>query len=339
MLRSKIFTKVYYFLGLITLIMTGGTAGYMIIEGWGFVDAFYMTIITISTVGFDEVNDLSDYGRLFTSFLIISSFGTFAYAITNVTRYLVGGEYRRYLKEYRLMRETRKMEEHVIICGFGRVGMQVASDIISHKDDFIILEKDDEIIQEYEDSEDFLFLKGDSTNDDILEKAGISKARAIITCLPKDADNIYVVLAAREYNKNIFIVSRASQNSAVSKLKMAGANNVIMPDSIGGSHMASLIANPDVMEFLDIIRVQGNRGANMESISYEEFPKEFHNKTIGELEAKQITGVTIIGYKNENGDYFINPSLDTEIVPGSKVFVLGDASQIKDLAEYFKLGH
>jgi voltage-gated potassium channel len=237
------------------------------------------------------------------------------------------------------MKETRKMNNHVIICGFGRVGMQVATDIVSHKDEFIILERNEEVIDQYSVNDDFMFLKGNSTNDDILEKAGIRNARAIITCLPKDADNIYVVLAAREYNKNILIVSRASQNSAVSKLKMAGANNVIMPDSIGGSHMASLIANPDVMEFLDIIRVQGNRGANMESIAFEEFPTEFQNKTIGELESREITGVTIIGFKGEQGDYVINPPIETKLVQGSKIFVLGDATQIKKLVEYFGLKH
>lgn len=339
LIRSKLFSRIFYFLGLLFLIIAGGTAGYMIIEGWNFIDSFYMTIITTSTVGFREVGELSIYGKLFTAFLIISSFGTFAYAITSITRYLVGGEYRRYLKEYLIMRETNKMDNHVIICGFGRVGMQVANDIIHHQDEYIILEKSEEVIERHSGNEDLIFLKGNSTDDEILEKAGIKRARAIITCLPNDADNIYVVLAAREYNKNILIVSRASQNSAVSKLKMAGANNVIMPDSIGGSHMASLIANPDVMEFLDIIRVQGSQGANMESISFEEFPKEFQNKTIEELEAKQITGVTIIGYKDENGTYVINPPADTIMVPGSKIFVLGHTSQIKKLTHHFGLAH
>lgn len=311
----------------------------MLIEQWDFIDSFYMTIITISTVGFGEVHELSAYGKLFTAFLIISSFGTFAYAITSITRYLVGGEYRRYLKEYIIMRETKKMKDHIIICGFGRVGMQVASDIISHKNEYIILEEKEEVIEHYTANGDYVFLKGDSTSDEVLERAGIRRARAVITCLPKDADNLYVVLAAREYNKEILIVSRASQYSAVSKLKMAGANNVIMPDSIGGSHMASLIANPDIMEFLDIIRVQGNKGANIESIAFEEFPEEFQNKTIGELESRHITGATIIGFKDELGEYQINPAMETKVVFGSKIFVLGNDSQIKKLIEYFGLDH
>jgi voltage-gated potassium channel len=335
----KLFYKVYYFLLLLVLITSGGTIGFMIIEEWSFVDSFYMTIITISTVGFQEVNDLSLYGRLFTAFLIISSFGTFAYAVTSVTQYVVGGEYRRYFREYRTMQESKKMKDHVIICGYGRVGKQVAEDLASSDVDIVIIEMDDEIVSQSKITSDYLFLKGNSTDDEVLETAGLQHARAVITCLPNDSDNVYVVLAAREANANVLIVSRASYPSAVSKLKIAGANNVIMPDMIGGSHMASLIANPDVMEFLDIIRVQGNLGANIESLSYDELPADLKDKEIRDLEAREITGVTIIGYKSPDGTYFINPSMDTVVVKGSRLFVLGSAAQVKKLVDHFGLSH
>lgn len=182
---------------------------------------------------------------------------------------------------------------------------------------------------------DYTFVNGDATHDEDLEKAGIATARGLITCLPKDADNLYAVLAGREFNSNILIISRASYYSAVSKLKLAGANNIIMPDSIGGSHMASLIVNPDVMEFLDIIRVQGNQGANVESITYEQLPPELQGKTIEELDSKKSTGVTIIGYKTQGGDYQINPDINIKVVPGSKLFVLGKSSQIEHLNEFY----
>ncbi|MCR9172273.1 MAG: potassium channel protein [bacterium] len=325
-----------YFLGLIAFIMVGGTMGYIIIEGWGLIDALYMTIITISTVGFAEVHTLSEYGKLFTGFLIISSFGTFAYAITSLTRYLIGGEYKRYIKEYRVMKETRKMNNHVIICGFGRVGIQVAADLNDAGQEFIILEKDERVIDYWSTHDEYLFIKGDSTDDEVLERAGIQSARAVITCMPKDADNIYVVLASREKNANILIVSRASQNTSVSKLRMAGANNVIMPDSIGGSHMASLISNPDVMEFLDIIRAQGTLGANMDTVTYDQLPAELQGKTVGELQAHNVSGVTIIGFKESEGEYQINPPETTKVEPGSKLFVLGNEEQIKDFVKYFK---
>lgn len=335
----KFFSRIYYFLLLLLLIVSGGTTGYVLIEGWSAVDSFYMTVITISTVGFQEVHDLSEYGRLFTAFLIISSFGTFAYAITSITTYIVGGEYRKYFKDYKAIKQSKGMKDHIIVCGFGRVGKQVAEDLNAHGDDFVIIEMDSDLVENAKLNSDFLFLKGDSTHDETLMTAGIKNAKAIITCLPKDADNIYVVLAARECNPNILIVSRASEVTAVSKLKIAGANNVIMPDSIGGSHMASLIANPDVMEFLDIIRVQGFDGANIESISYEELPKDMQGKSIRDLEAREISGVTIIGYKDVNGDYTINPSLDIKVVEGSKLFVLGSPDQIDKLITYFDLDH
>ena len=338
LLNYRLFSRIYYFLLLLALVISGGTVGYMVIEGWSFIDSFYMTIITISTVGYGEVSELSLYGKLFTSFLIISSFGTFAYAITSVTTYLVGGEYRKYFKQYKTMKELKKMKNHVIICGFGRVGKQVAEDLAAHNNEFIVIEKNTEII-DHEINQGITFLNGDSTNDEVLIQACIENAKAIITCLPKDADNIYVVLAAREFKNDILIVSRSSTQSAVSKLKMAGANNVIMPDSIGGSHMASLIANPDVMEFLDMIRVQGNQGANVESISFDELPKSLQNKSIKDLEAKKITGVTIIGFKSPTGEYIINPLVETLVEPGSRLFVLGNEEQIESLISHFHLNH
>lgn len=335
----KLFSRIYYFVFLLIILITIGTAGFYFIEDWRFIDALYMTMITISTVGFAEVHELSDAGKIFTAILIVSSFGTFAFAISSITTYLVGGEYKKYFKEYKTSKKLKKMENHVIICGFGRVGKQVAEDLKSHGDYFIVLENDENVIAEYSFDSDIEFLKGDSTDDDALARANVKSAKAVITCLPKDAENLYVVLAAREMNPSILIVSRASNTSAVSKLKLAGATNVIMPDSIGGSHMASLIANPDVMEFLDIIRVQGNRGANIESISFDELPEKFRNKTIGELESNRITGVTIIGFKGTDGEYIINPSTEIQVVQGSKLFVLGNASQINHLHNHFGFKH
>ena len=233
------------------------------------------------------------------------------------------------------MKKMRIMENHVIICGFGRVGKQVALDLLQFGIPFVIVENDEKTI-ENETNNEFLFIKGDSTNQGILETANINNAKAIISCLPKDADNVYVVLSAREIKKNLTIVSRATLPSAISKLKMAGADHVIMPDSIGGSHMASLINNPDVIEFMDAIKVQGfSGGINIESIAFNELPVEFQNKTIGQLEAKRLTGVTIVGFKTPEGEYIINPDFEIEVVPKSQLFVLGSAEQIQKLNAIF----
>lgn len=307
----------------------------MLIENWGVVDAFYMTIITVSTVGFSEVAELSTEGKFFTAFLIVSSFGSFAYAITSITTFVVGGQYKKHLREYKMTQQLKKMKDHVIICGYGRVGSQVASDLRSNGIEFVILETNEHLIAHQDDETNFLY--GDSTDDEILKRASIASAKAIITCLPKDADNLYVVLSARQLNSNVLIVSRASAPSSVSKLKFAGANNVIMPDAVGGSHMASLIANPDVMEFIDSIRVKGYMETNVESIAYEELPAELRDKTIGELESRTITGATIVGFKSINGQYIINPDIDIIVDHGSKLFVLGNTAQIRKLVKHFQL--
>lgn len=335
LLRSKLFSRIYYFLVLLILVTSIGTIGFMFIEGWGVVDAFYMTIITVSTVGFGEVADLSMEGKLFTAFLIISSFGSFAYAITSITAFVVGGKYKKHLREYKMAQQLKYMKDHVIICGYGRVGSQVASDLRSNGIQFVILEMDEQLISHQDDDTSFLY--GDSTDDDILKRASIASAKAIITCLPKDADNLYVVLSARQLNSNVIIVSRASNPASVSKLKFAGANNVIMPDAVGGSHMASLIGNPDVMEFIDSIRVKGYMEANIESISYNELPTELRDHTIGELESRSITGVTIVGIKSVNGSYIINPEMNIVVNEGSTLFVLGNTTQIQNLVKYFEL--
>lgn len=333
----RLFSKVYYFLFLLILITAGGTVGFMVIEGWGFVNSFYMTIITISTVGFSEVEPLSVYGRFFAAFLIISSFGTFMYAVSSISSYLVGGEYKQYFKEYKTMKEARQLKNHVIICGYGRVGKQISVDLLAQNQAFVIVESDEGVVDAAKEEKSLLILQGDATNDEVLRDAGIESARAVITCLPKDADNIYVVLAAREFNKEVLIVSRASYASAVSKLKMAGANNVIMPDSLGGSHMASLIANPDVAEFLDMIRVKGSVGARIDTISYEQLPESMKGKSIEELGINRVANVTIIGHKDGEGIYRVNPSLESKMKPNSRIFILGESEELEKVEKSFNI--
>lgn len=328
------FINVFFLLFAVTAL---GTIGYVFIEKWSAFDSFYMTVITISTVGFGEVHELSNEGRLFTAFLLITSIGTFAYAISTFTNYLMGGEYTSSIREYKLKKKLNKMDNHTIICGFGRVGRQVAEDLLLYKKDFVIIEKDESVINEYAEKSGYTFVKGDSTKDDIFTKAEIKKARAIIACLPKDADNVYVVLAAREKCPNVEIIARATEVEAVSKLKMAGANQVVLPAAIGGAHMASLINNPTVSEFMNMVKTEGTNGTNIESISFNELPAEFQNKTIGELEVKRLTGVTIIGFKTPNGEYVINPDWSLKVLPKSQLFVLGSTEQIKKFNEVFEI--
>lgn len=336
LLNFKLFSRVYYAMIFLALILLIGIVGFMLVEDMTFFDAFYMTIITVSTVGFGE--DLTQAGKLFACLLIITSFGTFAYAVTAITSYLAGGEYKKYFNNYKVLKEMDKLVGHVIVCGYGRVGKQAVRQLKAYGKVFVVIEQDPERVERL-DELNYIHLNGDATDDETLLKAGLNRAQAIITTLPKDADNLFVVLSARELSPTITIISRASQPSSTKKLRIAGATNVIMPDSVGGTHMASLVVTPDVMEFLDHISVQGSAAINLEEISFSELPEDFRHKTIGELNAAQITGCNIIGFKTAQGEYVINPSAGTEVIPNSKLFVLGNPDQIKRLNQLLGVTH
>jgi len=310
-----------------------GIAGYMLIEQYSFFDAFYMTIITVATVGYNEVHPLSDAGRLFTAFLIITSFGTFAYAITSISRYVMDGEFNRYFKIYKVNESIKQLENHVIICGYGRNGKQAAHVLKKHKMRFVVIEEKKEIISTLNHKYSDLVIQGDSTQDEVLIRAGVLKAKALITTLPVDADNVFIVLSARSLNPKLTIISRASEDTTDKKLKIAGADNVIMPDKIGGAHMASLVMKPDVMEFVDIITGQGGDNIRLEEITFENLPEIYRNKSIRELAIGSKSGANIIGFKTSESEYVINPSADTKIIPDAKLFVLGTTEQINKMKE------
>lgn len=308
-----------------------GTIGYMIIDDYTFFDAFYMTVITVATVGYGEVAPLSHAGKLFTAFLIITSFGTFAYAVSSITKFVIDGEFNEFFKNRKLNATIDKISDHVIICGYGRNGRQAAQVLKKHNKRFVVIENSATLTATLNHKFSELVITGDSTQDEVLIKAGILRAKAIITTLPVDADNLFIVLSARNLNKNLTIISRASEDNSDTKLKIAGANNVIMPDKVGGAHMASLVMKPDVMEFIDHITAEGGDNISLEEISFERIPDELKNKTLKDLEIRNRSGANIIGYKTAKGEYIINPSADTLVIPDSKLFVLGTAEQIAAL--------
>ncbi len=335
MTHWKIFRRFYFIAFLLLLIFSIGVGGFMIIENWNFFDSFYMTVITITTVGFGEIHPLSSVGRIFTSFLILGTFGTFAYLISTITSLIASGELGRNIKKYKLIDQINVMENHVVVCGLGRVGIQVANDLKFAGFQVIVIEEKTEGKQDLLNS--FPSVSGDATRDEVLNQANIEKARSLIACLPNDADNLFIVLTAKAINPNLQIISRASQRSSVAKIKMAGAHHVIMPDSIGGTHMASIVSTPEVIEFLDQIRLEGQHGANIEGISFDQLPEKYRGKTLLELDLKKQTGATIVGFKSNDGTYAINPEESTRIEEKSTLFVLGNAQQIKNVNQFFEL--
>ena len=198
----------------------------------------------------------------------------------------------------------------------------------------VIIENDESLISEIE-NENLLCIHGNATNDHVLIKAGIMSASNLITTLPSDADNLFVVLSARQLNENLTIVSRASDDPSDSKLRIAGANNVIMPDKLGGDHMASLLVTPDIVEFVDMLAVDSDNATHLEEIIVENLPKEFLSKSIRDLDLRRKTGCTVIGFKTPGNEYLINPEADTQLVSNSKLIVLGNLEQIQNLNKLF----
>lgn len=290
-----------------------------------------MTVITISTVGFSEVRPLSFEGRIFTVFLIMSSFGTFAYTITELTKYVIDGEFRRLLLHYRVDRTINKLQGHTIICGFGRNGKQSYKTLLENGVQCVVVEKERSIVSDLMESDKILYVEGDATHDDVLIRAGIKEANALITALPNDADNLFVVLTARVNNPNIKIISRASEDNSDTKLRHAGVDNVIMPDKVGGAHMAQLVVKPDVVEFVDMLTGQAQIDTHIEEIPCKALPDSYIGKTIMDLDVRKNWGANIVGFKTAKGEYVFNPEPDMEIQKDSKLFVLGTSAQISNM--------
>jgi len=314
---------------MLVVIILIGVFGYIGIEDFSLVDAFYMTIITLTTVGFGEVQPLNDDGKVFTAFLSFISLGFFAYSISVVTTYLVEGQLNYLVRGYRT-KNIKHMENHVIVVGFGRNGQQVIEELQAHHQPFVVVDQSHDVLQSYS-GKPIRFIEGDATEDGVLVKAGVVKAISIITTLPNDADNLFVALTARSLNKDLRIVSRASSESAEKKLRFAGVKSVVMPEKIGGAHMAKLIARPDIVEFLEYLSIHGEDPTNLEEIECQNLPEEFINKTIYEIGVRKKSGANIVGFKTPEGKYIINPTPDTVVIPNSKLFVLGTDDQIESM--------
>lgn len=329
--KSKFQIAITLILSLVCL----GVLGYRFVVGYNWVDSLYMTVITITTVGFAEVVPLDQSGKLFTIGLISASVVTVAYAISVITEYLVNKNSFEQLKNRKMKKQISKLSGHIIICGYGRNGKQAAQKLGIYDRPFVVVEKNKALIERH--NEEVLFIYGNANEDEVLLESGIERAHSIIVALPNDADNLFVVLSARQINKSINIISRASQETSYKKLKLAGANNVIMPDKIGGDHMASLVVMPDLVEFLDNLSIIDDKKVNVEEVAIEAITKSTVPQTIKDLDFRNITGCSIIGYKSPEREYIINPEADTVLRPNSKLIVLGRAEQISALNKMFDL--
>ncbi len=317
---------------MIFFVIVAGTLGFMFIERFSFLNALYMTIITVTTIGYEETAPLSNAGKIFNIMLILTSFSTFTYVLARLTQFIASGEMAVYFKKRKLMQSIEQLNNHVIICGFGRNGQQAALTLRTHKVSFMVIENNLSNINQWLDEDpSLIYINGDATDDDILIKAGIKKAKAMIITLPEDADNVFIVLSARSLNPGIQIISRASQHGSAQKLNKAGANSVIMPDKIGGAHMATLVSKPDVIEFIDYLSSEEGESISMESVEYGRLPPEIKDKSLKAVMDWKKTGVNCIGVKTSEGKFIINPPDNILITKGMKVIVLGTRQQIESM--------
>ncbi len=303
-----------------------------------------MTIITISTVGYQEVHTLSNNGMIFTIFLIIISLGFFGYFLTSITRIFIDGEYKKIIKKHFRTKKIMKLNNHVIVCGFGRNGRQATIDLLENGESVVVIDNKTKVLKEdinekIVNNKNFLFVHGDASHEESLFKVNIANAKAMIITLPNDAENLLIILTSRDINTRMKIISRASDEHTYSKLKRAGADNVIMPDIVGGSRMAKLVSEPDIIEFLEMIMLRDGVDINLDEISCDDLASCFVNSTISDLDIRKKTGANIIGLKLGNGKYVFNPGGEIKLKQQDKIFVLGDNNQIQELKQLLESGH
>jgi voltage-gated potassium channel len=314
-----------------------GMLGFMLIENYNLIESFYMVVITISTVGYTEVSPLSTTGQLFASFYILLNVGLISYILAVFSYYVIQGEIFKKMHISLINSGIDKLTDHVILCGYGRYGQEIAEHFIDHDFPFVIIDNDDETIEKIQKSSfKLLYIHGDATQDDILLKAGIKRANSIITALPDDSDNVFIVLTARQLTPAINIISRAKHSKSQKKILLAGANHVVMPEQIGGFYMATLVSKPGSVEFFSFITNEFRSDIGFEELCYEEIPEACRGRSMSELRIRKATGANIIGYKAPSGEYVINPSPETVLIPNSSFIVLGDRKQLDLLKEYIE---
>ncbi|MGD9680235.1 MAG: TrkA family potassium uptake protein [Candidatus Obscuribacterales bacterium] len=307
------------------LLVVFGTVGFMLVERWSFLDSLYMTVITLTTVGYGEVYPLDTNGKIYAVVLILIGAGVVLYILGDMVELLIDINLGRRMK-YRII----KLSEHQIVCGFGRTGQEVAEHFRENRIPFVVVEQDPQVVREAEDM-GMLVLEGDASTDEVLLDAQIAKARGIVCALPDDTQNTFIALTAKGLNENIDIVSRAANPGSEAKLRRAGARMVISPYVICGQRLAAAVTHPLVTEFLDVVMHTPGKDLRME-----QFPLDMPSKLIGmtlkSANIKQRSGVMILAVK-QNGKLITNPSPDLVFGAGDELIALGAQQELEKLAE------
>lgn len=312
----------------IMLIFLLGVSGYMIIEGWSLTDSVYMTVITLTTVGYGEVRPLSPAGRLFTTILICFGVVAIASIITVGSRVVLEGQLEKILGRRKLEKEIKKLKNHYIICGYGRMGRIICDELKNKRKSFIVIENDTEIYERMD--EKILSINGDATQDSILLKAGIKKAKGLVSVVSSDADNVYITLTARGLAPGISIVSRAGEEGSERKLLRAGADKVVSPYVIGGSRIAHAILRPAVVDFIELVTQSEHLDLQMEEVDISK-SSSICNLSLPDSGIRQKLNIIVVAIKKESGHMDFNPSSGSIIEAGDRLIVLGGQKSLRRL--------
>lgn len=313
------------------LILVTGTAGYMIIEDWRFLDALYMTIITISTVGYREVNQVGDIGRVFTIFLVLIGVGFTFYVMAAVVQFMVEGRVRIIMGRRRLDKQIDRLKNHYIVCGYGRIGRVLCRNLQRTPYDLVVVEKNPDLIPVM-DKDGILYVASDAADEANLLKAGIRRARGLVAALATDTDNVFLVLSARQLAPELNIIARASQEGAKNKLRAAGANSVESPYEIGAASMAHRIIRPTVTNFLDLAFAHARKDIQMEEIPVSE-KSRLTNIPLKDSGIRQDFNLIIIAIKKPDGTMLFNPSFEAALMPNDTVIAVGEEENLQKLGK------
>ncbi len=322
--------KILLFVVPFLLILITGTAGYMLIEHISLLDGLYLTVITITTVGYGDIVPKQPVGRLFTVVLAFCSVGYVMYLFGKITETMVEGRLIRVLGRRKMHKKIAQLHDHYIVCGFGRIGREICSILKENNRSFVVIERDASVLQAIEKLR-YIELQGEASDDDVLLEAGIKRARGLIAVVSSDADNLYITLTARGLQDDLFILSRSSGTRGVGrKLKRAGASRVISPYAIGARRMAQLIVRPTVMDFIDLAMQTSELGLRMEELRVSE-TADCAGKTLMESGLRKKFDIIVVAIKRGNEPMFFNPQPATDIQVGDILIVLGASNNITAL--------
>lgn len=316
----------FFFLALLVV----GTAGYIVLLNVSILDAFYMTVITIATVGFREVAELSEAAKIFTVFIIFAGLGFVGYALTSLVAFLTEGQLQTAWRRRRMDNRIRALHKHYIVCGAGETAQNVMAQLAAGKVPFVVVDLREEKIHEFH-NRGILAIHGDPTHESALEQANIHQAEGLICALSSDTENVFTILTARYLNPNLYIISRAIEPHAHEKLRMAGADRTISPNEIGGRRMAAMVLRPSIFSFLDVVTYAGDEVFNLEEVLLGE-ASELSGKTLREARIPERTGLIVMAIKKSGSRTMVfNPQASENITVGDSLIVLGNPENVDKL--------